>query len=131
MLLSLCCVSHVTVDVLHCTQVTCQCSESPLSAVLSVVSLLCFTPLKASNMNNNIMHLHHPQLTSEYLANTVSCNEESYVWKTRILYVENSSYGKNFPFFLQKAIKERNIDLSDIEANILGTDNEKQPPLEK
>ena len=38
---------------------------------------------------------------------------------------------KKFSFFLQKAIKERNIDLSDIEANILGTDNEKQPPLEK
>jgi len=31
----------------------------------------------------------------------------------------------------QKAIKDRNIDLSDIEANIIGTDREKQPPPEK
>lgn len=34
-----------------------------------------------------------------------------------------------FVFLLpQKAIKERNIDLSEIEANILGTEREKQPP---
>jgi len=31
----------------------------------------------------------------------------------------------------QKAIKEKNIDLSDIEADVLGTDREKQPPPEK
>ncbi|XP_068698692.1 TP53-regulated inhibitor of apoptosis 1-like [Montipora capricornis] len=38
---------------------------------------------------------------------------------------------KSYRSCVLKAIKERNIDLSDIEANILGTDNEKQPPLEK
>ena len=39
----------------------------------------------------------------------------------------------DFHFFLstQKAIKEKNIDLSDIEADVLGTDREKQPPPEK
>ena len=38
-----------------------------------------------------------------------------------------------FIFYLsmQKAIKEKNIDLSDIEADVLGTDREKQPPPEK
>ena len=37
-----------------------------------------------------------------------------------------------FPhLFAQKALKEKSIDLSDIEADVLGTESEKQPPPEK
>lgn len=38
---------------------------------------------------------------------------------------------KSYRSCVLKAIKERNIDLSDIEANIIGTEKEKQPPPEK
>lgn len=38
---------------------------------------------------------------------------------------------KNYRTCVLNAIKEKNIDLSDIEADVLGTDREKQPPPEK
>ena len=66
-----------------------------------------------------------------WIINTsVSCSKSSYMrdnehcWQ-QLLRLKNTS------FLLQKAIKERNIDLSDIEANIIGTEKEKQPPPEK
>ena len=50
-------------------------------------------------------------------------------WCSLLLIINNNLRSKMFVFLPpQKAIKERNIDLSEIEANILGTEREKQPP---
>lgn len=38
---------------------------------------------------------------------------------------------KNYRTCVLKAIKEKNIDLSEIETDVLGTEKEKQPPPEK